>query len=142
MLIVEIIIDCIVACYLMFMAVIDFKERMIPIWPGVVCLLVVSATRLVIGVSPAGIGLGIGVGALLYAVSRISRGGIGAADALVCAVTGAAIGLTRNLEVLLISLLMAAVVGGALLVIKKVGLKYQLPFVPFICVSYGVVMLC
>ena len=94
-----------------------------------------------IGVSPAGIGLWIGVGVLLYGVSRVSHGSIGEADALVCAVTGAAIGMMRNLEMLLISLLLAALVGGALLVIKRVGLKYQMPFVPFVFASYGMVML-
>ncbi|MEE3467548.1 MAG: prepilin peptidase [Eubacterium sp.] len=137
----ELIIDVGILVYLLCMGVIDIRKKSIPIWPGVVCLLLASVTRLVIGVSPVRLALGIGVGVLLYGVSRVSRGGIGEADALVYAVTGAAIGVSRNLEVLLVSLLLAAIVGGALLVIKKVGLKYKMPFVPFVCVSYGMVML-
>ena len=141
MVVLEITVGITVAVYLLVMAVIDFREKAIPIWPGGVCLILISTSRLVAGISPVGVGLGIGVGAFLFGVSKASRGGIGEADALVYAVTGAAIGLTRNLELLLVSLLLAAVVGGGLLIIKKVGLKYQMPFVPFVFASYGVVML-
>ncbi len=139
--IVEAFVEVIVAGYLLLMAVIDFKEKQIPIWPGVLCLIAVSTARLVIGVNPVGIGLGIGVGLCLYGVSKVSRGSIGEADALVYAVTGAAIGGMRNLELLLVSLMLAALVGLCLLVVKKVGLKYKMPFVPFIFASYGMVML-
>ena len=137
----EIILDTLVAVYLLCMSVIDFREKRIPLWPGIICLLIISVSRLVAGINPVGIGMGIGVGVFLYGVSKVSRGNIGEADALVYAVTGSAIGCARNLELLLVSLLLAAVVGGSLLVIKKVGLKYQMPFVPFIFASYGMVML-
>lgn len=139
--VVEWIVCGLVAVYLAVMAVTDLRKKEILLWPGTLCLLIVTVMRLVAGISPVGIGLGIGVGALLYGVSRISHGGIGAADALVYAVTGAAIGFTRNLELLLVSLILAAIVGGVLLLVKKVGLKYRMPFVPFTLVSYGMVML-
>ena len=141
MVVIEWIVSIVVALYLLVMAVVDIRKKEILLWPGVACLLIVTVMRLVAGISPVGIGLGIGVGALLYGVSRISHGGIGAADALVYAVTGAGVGLTRNLELLLVSLILAAFVGGALLLIKKVGLKYRMPFVPFTFFGYGMVML-
>ena len=87
------------------------------------------------------ISLGVGVGIFIYAVSRISRGGIGAADGLVYAVTGVCLGFYGNIELLLISLLMAAFVGGALMIIKKVGRKYRMPFVPFTLAGYVLVMM-
>ena len=141
MVIVEIVVDVLVAVYLIVMSVVDIRKKEILLWPGILCLGLVGTTRLVAGIHPVGIGLGVGIGVMLYGVSRITRGGIGGADALVYAVTGATIGFTRNLELLLISLILAALVGGLLLLIRKAGLKTRMPFVPFTLVSYGLVLL-
>ena len=137
----ELVVGMIVAVYLVWMAVTDIRKKSIPLWPGVICLVGLSAALLVAGRSPVSIGLGIGVGGVLFGVSRVSRGGVGEGDAMVYAVTGMVTGLAGNLEILLLSLVMAAVVGGGLLIVRKAGLKTRLPFVPFTLVSYGVVML-
>ena len=139
--VVDMIIATIIVAYLLIMAIIDIRNKAIPIVPGVVMLIVVAVVRLVMGVSPITVGAGIGIGVLLYGVSRISRGEIGEADGLVYAVTGAALGMLKNCELLLVSLLLASLVGLVLLIFKKVGRKYRLPFVPFTLVSYGMVML-
>ncbi len=138
---IEIALDFVLAVYLLIMAVIDCKRKSIPILPGVVCLIIISVVRLIVGVSPVTVGAGICVGAVMFAISKLSRGGIGEADGLVYAVTGAALGIIRNCELLLVSLILAAIVGVLLMVVKKVGSKYKLPFVPFTLASFGVVML-
>ena len=130
-----------VGIYLIIMAVIDFKEKEIPLLPGLVLMGTSAVLLLVCGDSLMMISLGVGVGLFIYAVSRISCGGIGAADGLVYAVTGVCLGFYGNLELLLISLLMAAFVGGALMIIKKVGRKYRMPFVPFTLAGYVLVMM-
>ena len=127
--------------YLIVMSVFDIKTLSIPLWPGIVCFGMLSVTLLVMGTTPLRIAAGILVGGLLYALSYVSRGGIGRADALVYVVTGTVLGLYKNLEVLFLSLTMAAMVGAFLLIFKKVDRKYRLPFVPFTCVACGMVML-
>ena len=130
-----------VGIYLLIMAVIDIRRRAIPLLPGFVLLGVSAVTLLVCGDSPILLGLGVGVGLLLYGVSRVSRGGVGAADGLVYAVTGVGLGFYGNMELLLVSLLMAAFVGGFLLMVKKVGRKYRMPFVPFTLAGYVLVLI-
>ena len=130
-----------VGVYLLIMAVIDIRKKAIPLLPGFILLGVSTVTLLVCGDSPLLPGLGIGVGLLLYGVSRVSRGGVGAADGLVYAVTGAGLGFYGNMELLLVSLLMAALVGGFLLMVKKVGRKYRMPFVPFTLAGYVLVLI-
>lgn len=137
---IDIIISCGLVLYLVVMAVIDIRKKSIPVIPGVVLLLIVAVVRLVAGVSPVTVGAGVGIGVLLYGISRVSKGEIGEADGLVYAVTGAALGIMKNCELLLVSLILAAIVGGVLMIFKKVGRKYKLPFVPFTLVSYGMVI--
>ena len=130
----------IVGLYLLIMAYIDFRRKAIPMLPGAICLLVISVALLIFGTGPLSLAMGILVGAVLYGISRLSRGGVGEGDALIYAVTGTVLGFYGNLELLLISLTLAALVGLFLLVVKKVGRKHKMPFVPFTFVAYGMVM--
>ena len=129
-----------IGLYLLIMSIIDFRKKEIPLLPGVICLTVVSAAMLVFGTGLLSLVMGVFIGVFLFGISRLSRGGVGEADALVYAVTGAGLGFYGNLELLLISLVLAAVVGLFLLVVKKVGRKYRMPFVPFTFVAYGMVV--
>lgn len=137
---IEIGLEIMVVIYLLVMTIIDCKKKSIPILPGIILLITISVVRLVMGVSPVTVMLGICVGAVLFGISRISKGEIGEGDGLVYAVTGAAVGIIKNCELLLVSLVLAAFVGVILMVFKKVGRKYKLPFVPFTLVSYGIVV--
>ena len=138
--IVQMIIRTGVAIYLLVMGVIDIRKKHIPMLPGVICLGAAVTGLLVAGGGVWEIAAGVSVGGLLYVISRVSRGGIGEADALVYAITGAVLGFFGNCEVLLISLLLAAVVGSVLMIVKHVGRKYRIPFVPFTLVAYGMVI--
>ncbi|MBR6229052.1 MAG: prepilin peptidase [Eubacterium sp.] len=137
---ITIICEITVSIYLLIMAIIDFRKKAIPLLPGVICLLAVSTVLLVAGTGVLSLAMGVLIGALLYGISRISRGGLGQADALVYAVTGAVLGFYKNLELLLVSLILAALIGLFLLVVKKVGRKYRMPFVPFTFIAYGMVI--
>ena len=137
---ITIICEITVSIYLLIMAIIDFRKKAIPLLPGVICLLAVSTVLLVAGTGVLSLAMGVLIGVLLYGISRISRGGLGQADALVYAVTGAVLGFYKNLELLLVSLILAALIGLFLLVVKKVGRKYRMPFVPFTFIAYGMVI--
>lgn len=127
--------------YLAVMAVIDRRQKKIPIAPGVVCIVFIVLAQIVAENRVGGWLPGIWIGVFLLIVSKLSRGGIGEGDAMVYFVTGLALGFFRNLELLMLSLIFAAMTGLVMLVVKKVGRKYTLPFVPFTAVAYGMVLL-
>lgn len=127
--------------YLAVMAVIDHRHREIPVAPGAACMVFIALAQFVAG-TPAGEWLpGAGIGIFLFVISRLSRGGVGSGDALVYLVTGLALGFPRNLELLILSLVLAALTGLVLLVFRRVGRKHEMPFVPFTAVAYGVVLM-
>ena len=66
--VVDMIIATIIVAYLLIMAIIDIRNKAIPIVPGVVMLIVVAVVRLVMGVSPITVGAGIGIGVLLSGI--------------------------------------------------------------------------
>lgn len=83
---------------------------------------------------------GIGMGGVIIALSRLTGGGIGTGDGGVLCVMGLYIGFYENLEVFLLALLLAAVWGIVLMLRKKAGRKTELPFVPFLTISYAAVL--
>ena len=139
--IVELIICLVTGAYLLLMSVLDIKNRRIPLLPGMILLVVITGVCIPFATDIVYRLLGVAVGAFLYIVSKVSRGEVGEADAFVYAVTGMTIGIYHNVEVLLVSLFLAAIVSAFLLVIKKVDRKYKLPFIPFTFAGYVVVMM-
>ena len=136
-----VIVRIVVALYLIRMSVMDVKEKRVELVSGIIIMGAAGATLLVAGVSPVSMGMGIAVGGGLYVISRISRGSVGEGDAFIYALTGAVLGFMKNLELLFIALIFSAIVGGFLLVIKKVGARYKMPFVPFTLAGYAVVVI-
>lgn len=125
--------------YLAVMAVIDLHKKEIPCVPGGLCLICLIVGQLV-GTQKIGeLLLGMLIGLFLWGISKVTKGGIGEGDALVYTVTGTALGFWGNFELLIISLLLASIVSLWLLVIKKKGRKYKIPFIPFTAAAYGVV---
>jgi leader peptidase (prepilin peptidase)/N-methyltransferase len=92
------------------------------------------------GIANFAVGGGIGF-ALLLLVAVISRGGMGWGDVKLAAL----IGLTTGFPLVLLALIMAVVVGGAvaagLLVAKKKGRKEAIPFGPFLCLATLITLL-
>lgn len=127
--------------YLAIMAVIDGKKKEIPCVPGWLCMILLAGVQIVRQEGSVSLCLGVAIGLLLWGISKATRGGIGEGDALVYAVTGIGLGFWGNLELLMLSLIMASFVSLWLLVIKKRGRKYKIPFIPFTAAAYGVVFL-
>ncbi len=80
-------------------------------------------------------------GVLLMGVSVVSRGSIGMGDGIVFLLCGVVLGVYEALVLLFLALCLSATAGVGLLIVKKVGGNASLPFVPFVCIGYGVMWL-
>lgn len=129
------------AVYVMSMGIIDFIKKKIPIIPGVVLFFLFLAVQLWNGAGELTWMLGVIPAFVLFLVSRCSRGAIGEGDACVFIVIGVVLGLCKTVEVLLISLFLCAVVAAMLLVVRRVSRHYALPFIPFVAIAFGLVVL-
>lgn len=79
---------------------------------------------------------GIGLGVVLLAVSRITKESIGAGDGLMLMVSGIYLGFQKNMELFLIAVLFAGGSGLFLILVKRKERNYRIPFIPFLLVSY------
>ncbi len=137
----EILLVIIVGVYLLAMAIIDGKKKRIPILPGVICLVCIIAGQIANRTCWQFWISGMLVGVVLFVVSKASRGAIGEGDAFVYTLTGALLGITGNMALLLISLLLCSLVSLVFIVFRRVGRQYKIAFVPFVAIAYGVVVI-
>ncbi len=73
-------------------------------------------------------------GLLMLVIARVS-GKTGYGDGCVLLVTGGILGSAKSTAVFMMSLLFAAVAAAILLMWRRVGRNYKLPFVPFLAIS-------
>lgn len=80
--------------------------------------------------------LGILIGAVLLAVSKVTGGAVGMGDGLLFTITGLYFGFQKNLILLLGSLVLCSIWGIGSLAIKRTGWlegkKTEVPFLPFV----------
>lgn len=126
--------------YVAVMAVMDVRKREIPLIPGVLCVAGVVILQFFGGKDWREWVPGMGIGLMLWCVSKLSRGGIGEGDALVYTVLGLALGFFAAMEVLTISLAMAALAGVIIMIWHRVGKHYAMPFLPFTALAYAMVV--
>lgn len=128
-------------------AVIDHKVKKIPN-QFMLILLAVRAVGLAIAcicvpetaiatVAAALLGMFVG-GFIILACMLISRGGIGAGDMKLYGVVGFYYGLGGIIQVMMYSLLLAAVYSLVMLIFRKAKLKSTLPMAPFIFLGLSV----
>ncbi len=80
---------------------------------------------------------GIFVGVALLLLTKVTRGAVGAGDGVVFVITGLLFGIWENVVLLCMSLFLLGIVGGILLMIHRVHRKTLIPFVPFVLLVYG-----
>lgn len=85
--------------------------------------------------------LGFMIGAIVVFISKVTKGKIGMGDGLILCTTGVGLGLWRNLELFAYALFIAAIVSIILLTLRIVNRKHSLPFVPFLLLSYLVILI-
>ncbi len=81
------------------------------------------------------------LGLALILVSLVTRGSVGVGDGILLAVTGVYLGGSKNLELFMMGLLLAALWSLGLLVVKKKKGKEEIAFVPFLLISYFLMIL-
>ncbi len=85
-------------------------------------------------------GILVGLGLLL--ISYFTRGAIGDGDAILIMLTGLLLNLKTNLMLFTGAAVMAAVYGILLLWLKRMDKKTEMPFVPFLLITYvGMIVL-
>lgn len=141
MTVLEIISRVVLLMFLGAASLIDYKKRELPlvyISAGFVAGLVFQC---IIGnLKVAEIILGSMVGVVVIGVSKLTREAVGMGDGCMLIATGAFLGLIDNLILLMGALILAGVFSAGLLIIKKRGNKYEIPFVPFMLGGYVLVL--
>lgn len=115
----------------------DLKYQIIPnkiVYPGIVLILLL---RLFINPLPIWSYLlgGAIFGGLILLIAVISKGGMGGGDIKLFFLVGLALGVQNTLLAFFISSFAGAIVGGGLLLFRKVIAKQLIPFGPFIFVG-------
>lgn len=81
------------------------------------------------------------LGLVLILVSIVTRGSVGLGDGILLVVTGVYLGGSKNLELFMMGLLLAALWSLGLVIVKKKRGKEQIAFVPFLLISYLLMVL-
>lgn len=79
---------------------------------------------------------GVSVGLVLLLLAWITGGSIGAGDGMMFMVCGVYLGFRENMNLLMTALIMAGITALFMIVVKKKGRNYRLPFVPFVLAAY------
>lgn len=85
--------------------------------------------------------LGAVLGAVLLFCSFISGEKIGYGDGAMVMVCGIFLGFATNLELLCIALILLELAALFLIVVKRKGRRYQIPFIPFLLLGYLVLLI-
>lgn len=83
-------------------------------------------------------GMLLGIGMIM--ISFATRGSVGMGDGILLMVTGVYLGGHGNLELLMMGLLLSALWSLGLLVLKKKKRKEEIAFVPFLLLSYVIML--
>lgn len=84
---------------------------------------------------------GVLVGALVVLIAYVSQERVGMGDGIMLMVSGIFLGFWRNVELFFTALLMVGLVALFLLVVKRKGRNYRVPFLPFLLAAYLVQLL-
>lgn len=79
---------------------------------------------------------GLAVGALLLLFGYFSKEAVGIADGVIISVCGAAFGIYETVTMCFFAALYAAAFSFVLFMLKKVGRKSRIPFLPFLLLGY------
>jgi len=130
-------IKILIASMLGICAIVDFKWKkinillLIPFFiAGILCNMKYQL------LSPTCVFAGMGIGIVVLAIGFVTRGRIGSGDGAILIVTGLFLGFYDNLLLLLIATFLAAVIGAILLLFKRVNKNYEIPFIPFLFVTF------
>ena len=122
--------------YLIPMAIGDIREKRVSlvfvgvgVISGITCLSAIEN-------APIYTMLGLIPGVVLMLVALVAKDAIGPADGAVLALIGSFLGFWNSVSVLCFALMISLVVALFLIIVKKVGKKKEIPFVPFLFLGF------
>lgn len=124
-------------CLFLAVSVTDWEHRLIPNWlvlPGLLAALGVASFWPSIGPARSALGAAVGFGSLV-ALDLLPGGVIGAGDAKLGALVGAATGFPYVAFALAIAFVSGGAVAGVLLLSGRYGRRDRLPFAPFLAIG-------
>lgn len=131
--------------YLFVMAIYDIRRKEIQLECSVVVAVLLAMIQVCLvfrGQEPVWAAfLGILIGVVLIGISILTKGEIGIGDGILFVISGLLFGIYENGVLLFLSLLFTAMASGILVLSRRVGRKYTLPFAPFVFAGYGVMCL-
>lgn len=84
---------------------------------------------------------GAAVGMTVLLIACVTRESIGLGDGIALSVSGIFLGFWQNLQLFLIALFLAGISALFLLIIKKKGRGYRIPFLPYMVLAYLILLL-
>jgi len=126
-----------VLIYLAYQTNKDIREKSVSLKSIVIFSLAGAVINIIItNISLIDMLLGIAVGFGVILIGKLMRDGIGIGDGAVLSSIGVLIGGKMCLLIFIMAITISAAVVIVLLVFKKVKMKQQLPFVPYILCAY------
>jgi len=126
-----------VLIYLAYQTNKDIREKSVSLKSIVIFSLAGAVINIIItNISLIDMLLGISVGFGVILIGKLMRDGIGIGDGAVLSSIGVLIGGKMCLLIFIMAITISAAVVIVLLVFKKVKMKQQLPFVPYILCAY------
>lgn len=127
---------------LLILSVCDIKYRKIPVAVPIGTSIFMIAIRLICKKEIWSFLLSGGCLCVFFLlVNKITKGQIGSGDAFVFLMAGTELGVMKSIGLIYLSFLFAFFAAVFFFFIKKKGKYYEIPFVPFIALSYLVLYL-
>lgn len=123
------------------LSVVDLKARKIPLLPVIILGMLAVVYRLWVGTSLFDMAAGVLPGCILLLLAMLTRESIGYGDGAVLVVLGLFCGVKQTVAAFGMALVLAALLAMILLVLKRVGRKTELPFLPCLCSGYVLCLL-
>lgn len=133
----ELVVRILMGLFLTTTAIQDLRTKKIRVWIVILCtflLCICVPFCTALSLFDRILGLSIGIGVVL--LSKLTGGKIGMGDGLVLCVTGLGLGFWSNLELFALALAFAAVFSIGLLILRLANRKKSIPFLPFVLISY------
>lgn len=131
--------EIVTALYLVIVAVVDIKRKKIGRWMLLAGIAVIGISAICTAKTDVtDLFFGLAAGAFFVVASKVTGERLGMADGIILLYLGAGMGFYRFAGMTLAAFSLAAAAGVVLLLFRKISLKGEIPFIPFITAGYVV----
>ena len=127
-----------VLCILAYM---DYHTMLLPLDIIVAAIVPALLITVITGQGWLDAGLALVAFFLMFLLSKATRGAVGDGDAMVIGLVGLYMGWSMMLVVTMMALFMTAIIGIVIMIMKRGDRRSVLPFVPFLALAQGLVLI-